>query len=246
MDDQAVDVDDVSSDSLYSESYSSSSSDEQSPSNNITFIEWLLLAPGSESLAIVPYEFLEDEFNLTDLPVPSSSTFPLDDCLDLLFEDSKPTEKMLKDQQSLIKNTFLVYNLVHQRYVMTKAGMSQIYSKWQEGLYGECPRTFCNKQSMLPIGLSSLPGNSDLAGYCPKCQDVYKLSNRFSRIDGCAFAPSFPHFLIKNMESEFKKYWNIWLKEEWIIYEPRIFGFKIHPTSPFAWAQSKKVRPCLK
>lgn len=237
---------DISSDSFYSDSSYSSSLDENDSSSNITFIEWLLLAPGNEALAIIPYEFLEDEFNLTDLPVPFSNTFALDDCLDLLFEDSKPTEKMLKDQQLLIKNSFLVYNLIHQRYVMTKAGMNQIYGKWQDGLYGECPRAFCNRQAMLPIGLSNLSCNFDLAGYCIKCQDVYKLSSKFSRIDGCAFGPSFPHFLIKNMEGEFKKHWEIWSKEEWKVYEPRIFGFKLHQTSPFYWEQIKKIRPYLK
>ena len=64
-------------------------------------------------------------------------------------------------------------------------------------------------------------------------------------MDGVGFGPTFPHFLIlacqpaKGIdEGEVEEG-----RSEWMIYEPRIFGFRIHKSSPMAgqmkWLRTK-------
>jgi casein kinase II subunit beta len=47
-----------------------------------------------------------------------------------------------------------LYGLLHSRYIMTSRGLAMIREKFLNGVYGHCPRILCNKQNLLPLGLS--------------------------------------------------------------------------------------------
>jgi casein kinase II subunit beta len=47
-----------------------------------------------------------------------------------------------------------LYGLIHARYIQTAKGMAFIREKYLNAVYGHCPRILCNKQILLPLGLS--------------------------------------------------------------------------------------------
>ncbi len=45
-------------------------------------------------------------------------------------------------------------SLLHSRYVLTARGLALIREKFLNGVFGHCPGILCNKQYLLPLGLS--------------------------------------------------------------------------------------------
>jgi casein kinase II subunit beta len=45
--------------------------------------------------------------------------------------------------------------------------------KYMMGSFGYCPRVLCERQNVLPIGVSEELSTSRVKVYCPRCQDVY-------------------------------------------------------------------------
>ena len=41
------------------------------------------------------------------------------------------------------------------------------------GVYGTCPRALCDRQKVLPVGLSDALKISRFKNYCPRCEEVY-------------------------------------------------------------------------
>jgi casein kinase II subunit beta len=62
-----------------------------------------------------------------------------------------------------------------------------VKEKYAQSLYGTCPRVLCERQNVLPIGLSEELSNSRVKVYCPKCQDVYVPKGKSLDIDGAYF-----------------------------------------------------------
>ena len=108
---------------------------------------------------------------------------------------------------------------------MTTRGQSQMIEKYQAGDFGCCPRVFCDKQTVLPIGLSDQPGKEMVKLYCPKCRDVYiPKSSRHHQLDGAFFGSGFPHmFFMMNPEYRPRR-----PRKQFVA---RLFGFIIHPSA---------------
>ncbi|KAF3913429.1 hypothetical protein ABW20_dc0110680 [Dactylellina cionopaga] len=173
---------------------------------------------GHEYFAEVTEEFIEDDFNLTGLSaiVPMYKE-ALEMILDVEPDDSseEPSEVDLESDTynngaaarkkaarmgaggagniALIESSAeLLYGLVHQRYILSRPGMQQMYEKYLAAHFGHCPRVFCNNARVLPCGSTDTPNMDTVKLFCPCCLDIYTPPNsRFQQVDGAFFGTSF-------------------------------------------------------
>ncbi|KAJ0109815.1 casein kinase ii beta subunit [Diaporthe amygdali] len=175
---------------------------------------------GHEYFAEVSEEFIEDDFNLTGLQsqVPMYKE-ALEMILDVEPEDDEDEEdeededeedvsgdgldrrlpgerrhhsRMASDLSVIESSAEMLYGLIHQRYICSRAGIQQMSEKYEMGHFGCCPRTNCNQARTLPVGLSDIPGEDTVKLFCPSCQDVYVPPNsRFQTVDGAFFGRTF-------------------------------------------------------
>lgn len=83
-----------------------------------SFADWFRGLPGREIFVPVPLYFIEDEFNLYDVhSMPSFETV-----LELVLADEPPEDEVLRDA-GLREELIRFYELVHQKYILTKAGL---------------------------------------------------------------------------------------------------------------------------
>ena len=139
----------------------------------------------------------------------------------------------------------MLYTLIHARFVGgTKAGLAVMAERYQRQYYGVCPRYFCARQRVLPVGLSETPCQARVQVYCPSCNDVYQLPSLYHRVDGAAFGVSFPHLFFKAFPHLLRP--RVGPKAQLgdgppggdpggmsalpplVVYEPKIFGFALH------------------
>lgn len=98
----------------------------------------------------------------------------------------------------------LLYGLVHQRYILTRAGLNAMVDfylsyrarstelttcsqaeKYEAGQFGTCPRVYCLACHVVPCGRSDLPGIDTVKLLCPNCNDIYTPpSSRYQGVDG--------------------------------------------------------------
>lgn len=158
------------------------------------WIPWFCKQRGHEFFCQVDEDYIHDKFNLNFLDANVNNyRHALELILDLEDAGSvsdQPTEMEL--EQSAEK----LYGLIHARFILTNRGIDLMMDKYQKGVFGYCPRVFCQRQPVLPIGLSDNPGEDMVRVFCPKCNDVYlPKSTRHSTIDGAFFGTGFPHML---------------------------------------------------
>jgi casein kinase II subunit beta len=90
------------------------------------------------------------------------------------------------------QNAEVLYGLIHQRFICSRAGIQQMCEKYELGHFGSCPRTYCEHARTLPVGLSDVPGVNTVKLFCPSCLDVYVPPNsRFQTVDGAFFGRTF-------------------------------------------------------
>ncbi|KAJ2456219.1 casein kinase 2 regulatory subunit [Coemansia sp. RSA 2336] len=133
--------------------------------------------------------------------------------------DKPMTEEVREQVERSAKH---LYGLIHARYIITAPGLKKMLDKFKRGDYGRCPRVYCHQNTLMPVGITDVPGQKPVKLYCCRCEDIYNpKSRRHNMIDGAYFGTSFPHMLLqvyptlKPAPSEQR-------------YVPRIFGFKIH------------------
>lgn len=91
-----------------------------------------------------------------------------------------------------------LYGLIHARFILTKSGLDQMVQKFEDSMYGCCPRLLCEMKPVVPLGLSDYFGHYKVKTYCPLCNEIYSTkSSRLVNVDGALFGTSFPSkFLI--------------------------------------------------
>lgn len=101
------------------------------------------------------------------------------------------------------------------------------YEKYQNIDFGRCPRSFCQGQPVLPVGLSDITREFSVEVFCPRCLETYHpRSSKHCNLDGAYFGTTFCHlFLLTHPELIVTK------PQE--AYVPRIFGFRIHDSSQY-------------
>jgi len=90
-----------------------------------------------------------------------------------------------------------LYGLIHARFILSPRGLAMMKEKLMLGSFGYCPRVLCERQNVLPIGVSEELSTSRVKVYCPRCQDVYIPRQKQLDIDGAYFGTSFPHVFLK-------------------------------------------------
>jgi casein kinase II subunit beta len=100
--------------------------------------------------------------------------------------------RVASDLSVIESSAELLYGLIHQRFICSRAGIQQMSEKYELGHFGVCPRTNCNLARTLPVGLSDIPGEDTVKLFCPSCLDVYVPPNsRFQTVDGAFFGRTF-------------------------------------------------------
>ena len=173
---------------------------------------------GHEYFAEVSEDFIEDDFNLTGL---QNQVAMYKEALEMILdvepddedeEDEEDEEddveedeegdgmtrrerkhaRMASDLSLIESSAEMLYGLIHQRFICSRAGIQQMSEKYELGHFGVCPRTNCSQARTLPVGLSDIPGEDTVKLFCPSCLDVYVPPNsRFQTVDGAFFGRTF-------------------------------------------------------
>ncbi|KDQ64579.1 hypothetical protein JAAARDRAFT_231472 [Jaapia argillacea MUCL 33604] len=174
-----------------------SSSASSTPTSTLTWISWFCSLPGHEYFCEVQEDFIEDDFNLTGL----NSLVPFwKEAMEMVL-DVEPDEDSSKipDVSIVEASAELLYGLVHQRYIITRQGLQAMADKYEGGIFGSCPRVYCQGCYVVPCGRSDLPGLDTVKLYCPNCHDIYvPPSSRFQALPGAFFGTTFAHLFFQS------------------------------------------------
>jgi len=186
------------------------------------WINYFLTLKGNEFFCQVEDDYIGDKFNLTGL---ASQVPYYEFALDLICDIDNDEEFSDEHLEMIEHDAEILYGLIHARYILTNRGLYAMMDKYRHHDFGSCPRVLCNQQSMLPVGLLEAKGKESVKLFCPKCKDVYmSKSSRHTNIDGAYFGSTFPHLF-------FLVFPELQPKDAKECYLPRLFGFKLHPTS---------------
>ncbi|KIJ20229.1 hypothetical protein PAXINDRAFT_166338 [Paxillus involutus ATCC 200175] len=167
------------------------------PTSTLTWISWFCSLPGHEYFCEVSEDFIEDDFNLTGLNI----MVPFwKEAMEMVL-DVEPDEDTSKipDVSIVEASAELLYGLVHQRYILTRAGLQSMVDKYESAAFGVCPRVYCVGCNVVPCGRSDLPGIDTVKLYCPNCNDIYgPPSSRFQGVDGAFFGTTFAHLFFQS------------------------------------------------
>jgi len=165
------------------------------PTSTLTWISWFCSLPGHEYFCEVSEDFIEDDFNLTGL----NAMVPFwKEAMEMVL-DVEPDASKIPDVSIVESSAEMLYGLVHQRYILTRAGLQAMVDKYENGMFGSCPRVYCVGCNVVPCGRSDLPGLDTVKLFCPNCNDIYgPPSSRFLGIDGAFFGTTFAHLFFQS------------------------------------------------
>eukprot|EP00612_Vaucheria_litorea_P004955 CAMPEP_0171462376 /NCGR_PEP_ID=MMETSP0945-20130129/6436_1 /TAXON_ID=109269 /ORGANISM="Vaucheria litorea, Strain CCMP2940" /LENGTH=230 /DNA_ID=CAMNT_0011988885 /DNA_START=257 /DNA_END=949 /DNA_ORIENTATION=- len=148
----------------------------------------------------------------------------MNECLDII-QDRVHDET----DEELLNECYLLYGLIHARYIITGNGLEVMHRKFQSGDFGKCPRMYCKGCAVIPLGLKDEPNVEEVKLFCPSCEEVYNYQRSCAgrhgssiRIDGAYFGSTFAPLFCMSFEEVTKK------SKPNEAYVPRIFGFRIH------------------
>ena len=179
------------------------------------WLEWFARLEGNEFLCEIDRDFITNKSNLIGIKC--------EQYLDTLLSPDAPNDatSLTEEYLDTLQAVKDVYGKIHKRFIKTAKGLALIREKYLNGVYGTCPRILCDKQILLPIGLSEDEKFSRVKVYCPLCEEVYNTRHQGFDIDGAYFGTSFPQaFLMAypDLNPKLKEYKG---------YIPKLFGFRI-------------------
>ena len=179
------------------------------------WLEWFARLEGNEFLCEIDRDFITNKSNLIGIKC--------EQYLDTLLSPDAPNDatSLTEEYLDTLQAVKEVYGKIHKRFIKTAKGLALIREKYLNGVYGTCPRILCDKQILLPIGLSEDEKFSRVKVYCPLCEQVYNTRHQGFDIDGAYFGTSFPQaFLMAypDLNPKLKEYKG---------YIPKLFGFRI-------------------
>lgn len=200
------------------------------------WIQWFCSLEGHDFLVEIEEEYIRDQFNLYGLK-KRFKTDRYSTCIKMILSNYSPTEEDLQNEEFLELNQEAsdLYGLIHSRFVITQRGLSKLYNKFLNGTYGYCPRALCDRQKVLPVGLSDELRTSRVKVFCPKCEEVYIPKFKSINVDGAYFGTSVPHIFLKTFKEA------VVLPPRIFNYEPKIHGFKLYKKTGSRAAGAKDV-----
>ncbi|GBE60734.1 casein kinase ii regulatory subunit [Babesia ovata] len=188
--------------------------------DTMRWIQWFTSLEGHEFLLEVDEAYIRDQFNLCGLKTMKN----YDSAMDMILGFA-PTEEVFMDTSflELYRSATDLYGMIHARFITSPMGLQMMKEKYQQGVFGHCPRVRCQRQNVLPVGFSDTLHNHRIKKYCPRCQEAYifKFGEAHADIDGAFIGRSFPHIFLLTFPSLIPE-------EPPMPYTPRIFGFKVH------------------
>jgi casein kinase II subunit beta len=190
--------------------------------NMADWVQWFCSMQGHDFFCEVDRDYIESRFNLYGLnqEVPTFSRC-LSIILDYVSSDSE-SDEVYRDAWTR-KDCMDLFGRIHARFLLTSRGQEKMHHKYLRGDFGYCPRFYCQKQPVLPIGLSENVGEERVRTFCPRCQQIFvppvPLAAR--HVDGAYFGKTFPHLLLLVYRELIEKP-NI--KE----YVPTVYGYKLN------------------
>jgi len=186
------------------------------------WVNYFMTLRGNEFFCQVEDEYIRDNFNLTGLV---SQVQYYHYALDVIRDIENDKEFAAEHLGMIEHDAEVLYGLIHARYILSNRGLYAMLDKFLQNEFGSCPRVMCNHQSLLPLGLTEMKGRKSVKLYCGQCEDVFNCkSSRHKYIDGAYFGTTFPHLF-------FLVFPELKPKNEKQIYVPRIYGFRLDPTS---------------
>ena len=87
----------------------------------------------------------------------------------MILDPDSPEDEDLEDQRFLdiYQEAMDLYGLIHARFIVTPKGLAVMKEKFQNGIFGVCPRVLCGGQFVLPIGISEHLRHSRVKVFCP-------------------------------------------------------------------------------
>jgi len=166
-----------------------------------SWIDSFLEQPASDWFCRVPAAFALDGFNTFGLRIDqqhAKSAFSLLTSAVHVSEDSDSYDS--DSEEAIEKCTEVMFGLVHARYIYTPEGLADMNKKYQQGVFGTCPRYYCSDQHLLPAGLTDRPNVDTVKLYCPKCRQMYEADEQHRNLDGAFFTRSFPHYFLMELK----------------------------------------------
>ena len=167
---------------------------EKCPSTIRPWIQQFVKLPGNEWYVEIDLEWAGDWFNNQGL----SELFPnFDLSLEMITDCHSKDWKFLNDDDiaSIMGQSKQLYGLLHARYITQPRGLGLMKIKYEEGLFGKCPRWGCKGAPLIPIGTTARQRHHTVKLFCPNCRDIYT-SPPDIKIDGAHFGPTFPHVFL--------------------------------------------------
>lgn len=187
---------------------------------DIGWIQWFCNFRKHEFFLEIDEDFLRKKSNLVGIDckqyIPkmldkNPSNFPE-------INEEELTDEQFDNELGPIKT---VYGLIHKRFITTPTGLALMREKYLNEIFGHCPRILCDKQVLLPIGLSEELKFSKVKVYCPLCGEVYKPKVKGGFMDGAFFGTSYPQIFLMNypdLNPRLKTYKH---------FIPKIYGFHV-------------------
>ena len=177
------------------------------------WIQWFCQLDGNEYFVEIDEDFIKNKMNLIGIKCKPY--------LETILSQEYPSDQISEENIENLQQIKEIYGLIHKRFISTPKGLALMREKYLNGIFGRCPRILCEKQVLIPVGLSEDTKFSRVKVYCPVCCEVYKPREKVRDIDGAYFGNSFPQIFFMaypDLNPKVKKVNS---------YIPKLYGFKI-------------------
>lgn len=120
-----------------------------------------------------------------------------DDAIELITDNKGKEWASYNEEDAIAINqqALRIYGMLHARWISQPKGMELMKQKYDQEIFGKCPRMGCNDTPLLPMGTTFTLRRHSVKLFCPCCRDIYKAPT-YPVIDGAYFGPAFPHMFL--------------------------------------------------